>query len=83
MISKLLIQNFLKESKNSEILKKLEILKQPLLFVDYEDEAYSFKPEKKSRDLVKKRLQKKKNNSPLNKTDINNNSKKDNKNYSE
>jgi hypothetical protein len=63
-------------------LKKLEILKQPLLFVDYEDEEYSFKPEinKKSRDLVKKRLQKKKNNSPLNKTDINNNSKKDNKN---
>ena len=80
--SNLLIQNFLKESKNSEILKKLEILKQPLLFVDYEDEEYSFKPEinKKSRDLVKKRLQKKKNNSPLNKTDINNNSKKDNKN---
>lgn len=73
--SNLLIQNFLKESKNSEILKKLEILKQPLLFVDYEEEAYSFKPEinKKSRDLVKKRLQKKKNNSPLNKTDINNN----------
>ena len=80
--SNLLIQNFLKESKNSEILKKLEILKQPLLFIDYEDEAYSFKPEinKKSRDLVKKRLQKKKNNSPLNKTDINNNSKNDNKN---
>ena len=80
--SNLLIQNFLKESKNSEILKKLEILKQPLLFIDYEDEAYSFKPEinKKSRDLVKKRLQKKKNNSPLNKTDINNNSKSDNKN---
>ena len=68
LCSNLLIQNFLKDSKNSEILKKLEILKQPLLFVDYEDEAYSFKPEinKKSRDLVKKRLQRKK-------TDINNN----------
>ena len=35
---------------------------------------------KKSRDLVKKRFQKKKNNSPLNKTDINDNNKKDNKN---
>ena len=64
------IQNFIKETKNSEKSKKLEQFKQPIIFDDSEYETYSFKPEinQKSINLCKKKFNKRKNSSPLNKT---------------
>ena len=46
----------------------------PIIFDDTENETYSFKPEinQKSIELLKKKINKRKNSSPLNKTDINN-----------
>ena len=68
------IQKFLTESKNAEKSKKFEKLNHPIIFDDTENETYSFKPEinQKSIELLKKKINKRKNSSPLNKTDINN-----------
>ena len=68
------IQKFLTETKNAEKSKKFEKLKHPIIFDDTENESYSFKPEinQKSINLLKKKINKRKNSSPLNKTDINN-----------
>ena len=68
------IQKLLEESKNSEKSKKIEQFKHPIIFDDSEYETYSFKPEinQKSIDLCKKKIKKKrKDSSPLNKTDTN------------
>ena len=71
-VSNSFIQKFLDDSKNLNSSKKLEQFNKPIVFDDSQYETFSFRPEinQKSKDLCKKKFQKKKNSSPANKQEI-------------
>ena len=72
--SKSFIQKYIAELKNanSNTSKKLDQLNKPIIFDDTQYETYSFRPEinQKSKDLCKKKFQKRKNSSPTKKPEF-------------
>ena len=68
------IQKYIAELKNanSNTSKKLDQLNKPIIFDDTQYETYSFRPEinQKSKDLCKKKFQKRKNSSPTKKPEF-------------